>query len=414
MTFHHKLLPRAWLTIGLLWLVGLLNYLDRVMITTMRGSLTEAIPMTDAQFGLLTAIFLWVYGVFSPFAGFIADRYSRSRVIVISLLSWSVITWLTAHATTYGQLLTTRALMGLSEACYIPAAMALITDYHRGDTRSKAEGLHLSGVMVGAGLGGLGGWIAEHHGWSHSFSIFGVVGIVYTGVVALFLRDAPREHADATGGPPLAPIRLREAFVSLFSHRAFILAMVYWGLLGLAGWAVVGWMPTYLNEHFNLSQGTAGLSATAYLQGAMLLGVLVGGAWSDRWYRTNERGRIYVPFIGLCICVPGMLIAANTTLLPLAIGGLILYGLTRAFVDSNMMPILCMVTDARYRATGYGMLNFCSTMVGGFTIYAGGMLRDASVDISKVFVFAAFSLLICAGLLLLIKPLAPSARIHKP
>lgn len=253
MSFQNKLLPRAWLTIGLLWLVGLLNYLDRVMITTMRGSLTEAIPMTDAQFGLLTAIFLWVYGVFSPFAGFIADRFSRSRVILISLLAWSVITWLTAHATTYGQLLATRALMGLSEACYIPAAMALITDYHRGDTRSKAEGLHLSGVMVGAGLGGLGGWIAEHYGWSHAFSIFGIVGIVYTGVVALLLRDAPREHADATGGPPLPRIRLQEAFISLFSQRAFVLAMVYWGLLGLAGWAVVGWMPTYLNEHFNLS-----------------------------------------------------------------------------------------------------------------------------------------------------------------
>ena len=76
---------RAWLTVGLLWVVGCLNYLDRVMITTMRGSLKEAIPMTEAQFGLLTTVFLLVYAVLSPFAGFLADRFNRSRVIIVSL-----------------------------------------------------------------------------------------------------------------------------------------------------------------------------------------------------------------------------------------------------------------------------------------------------------------------------------------
>ena len=150
-------LLRAWLVVGLLWFVALLNYLDRVMITTMRGSLTEAIPMTDAQFGLLTSVFLWVYAVLSPFAGFLADRFSRSRVILWSLLAWSALTWLTGYAKTFEQLLVVRALMGVSEATYIPAALALITDYHRGPTRSLATGVHMTGISVGSGLGGLGG-----------------------------------------------------------------------------------------------------------------------------------------------------------------------------------------------------------------------------------------------------------------
>src|SRR3954465_1158014 len=123
MNFSEPAPLRAWLTVGLLWFVGCLNYLDRVMITTMRQSVVDAIPMTDAQFGLLTTVFLLVYGLLSPFAGFLADRFNRSRVILISLIVWSAVTWLTAHATTYGQLLTTRALMGVSEACYIPAAL---------------------------------------------------------------------------------------------------------------------------------------------------------------------------------------------------------------------------------------------------------------------------------------------------
>ena len=411
MTPELKLPNRAWLTVGLLWFIGLLNYLDRVMITTMRGSIVAEIPMTEAQFGLLTAAFLWTYGILSPFAGFLADRYSRSRVIIISLFSWSLVTWLTAHATTYGELLATRMLMGLTEAAYIPAALALITDYHRGHTRSRAEGIHMSGIMVGAGLGGVGGWIAERYGWEHSFTLFGLMGLGYTFIVAFLLKDSPRERPSTANETDALPkIGLGAAFVSLFRKKSFILALFYWGLLGMGGWAVVGWMPTYMNENFNLAQGVAGLTATGYLQTALLVGVIVGGAWADRWFRTNPYGRFYVPFIGLCCAAPGIFLAGNTNLLPLAIVGLVVYGFARAFADCNMMPILCQVTDPRYRATGYGVLNLCGTVVGGFTIYAGGALRDAKIDVSLIFGFASVSMVGCAALLLLIKSHAAADR----
>lgn len=408
-----KLPPRAWLIVALLWFVGCFNYLDRVIITTMRGSLVEAIPMTDAQFGLLTSVFLWVYGLLSPFGGYMADRFNRSRVIIGSLLAWSVVTWLTAHATTFGELLATRGLMGISEACYIPAALALIADYHKGATRSLATGVHMSGIMVGSGLGGLGGWIAENHGWSHAFLIFGVTGIIYTVFVSFFLRDLPATRTDSDRddtSPVIGKVNLFEALVSLFARRSFILALCYWGLLGVAGWAVIGWMPTYLNEHFHLSQGKAGLSATGYLQLAALIGVLVGGFWADRWSRVNERGRIYVPLIGLLVAAPAILLASSINWLPLALLGLTLFGLAKAFGDSNMMPILCMVSDPRYRATGYGVLNLFSCVIGGLTIYAGGLLRDASIDVSRVFQFAAVSTLVCASLLFLIRPTVATPR----
>jgi len=403
-----KLCSRAWLIVALLWVVAALNYLDRIMLTTMRGSLKEAIPMTDAQFGLLTSVFLWVYGLLSPFAGFLADRFSRSGVVIVSLLFWSGITWLTSCATSFDQLLTTRALMGISEACYIPAALALITDYHRGPTRSLATGIHMSGIMVGSGLGGLGGCLAERHSWSFAFSLFGMFGVVYAILLAFLLRDVSRESNPNTVGET-SRVNFFAAVRDLFSRSSFILAVFYWGLLGLVGWAINGWMPTYLNEQFNLSQGVAGLSATGYLQAAALVGVLVGGAWADRWSRTHERGRIFVTVIGLCIAAPGVLVASTTVLITAAIVGLMLYGFARSFSDSNMMPILCLVSDARYRATGYGVLNFFSCLVGGLTIYAGGALRDANVNVSHVFQFAALSLLVCAGILFLVRP-APNSH----
>jgi MFS family permease len=396
----------AWFVVAQLWLVSLLNYLDRVMITTMRESLMDAIPMTDAQFGLLTSAFLWVYAVLSPFAGFMADRFSRSRVVIISLLVWSAITWLTGHAKTFEQLIAARALMGISEACYIPAALALIADYHRGSTRSLATGIQESGIFAGAGLGGLGGWIAERHGWSLPFNIFGIFGVGYSVLLLLTLKDAPRDTAQDVSASVVQPpkVGFGKAIVSLFSRGSFLLILTFWGLLGIAGWALLAWMPTYIQEHFQLSQGKAGLSATGYMQTAALVGVLIGGAWADRWSRTSERGRILVPVIGLGVAAPAVLLAANTDVFVVFVAGLVIYGLARAFTDSNMMPILCLVADPRYRATGFGILNCFACVIGGVAIYAGGALRDANVNLKHVFQFAAFSLVVCAVLLFLVKP----------
>lgn len=396
---------RAWLIVALLWVVGCLNYLDRVMIITMRGSIKAAIPMTDAQFGLLTTSFLLMYAVLSPLGGFLADRFSRSRIIIFSLLAWSATTWLTAYATTLGELLASRLLMGVSEACYFPAAGAMIVDYHRNKTRSLANGIHLSGVMVGSGLGGLGGFLAEGHGWKFAFQLFGLGGIAYAILLVFLLRDRPADPAPA-GAAVATPARVKigEALRSLFSQGAFIIALFFWGLLGLASWAFVGWMPTYLGEHFHLAQGKAGLFATGYIYSGSLVGMIVAGAWADRWSLRNIRGRIWVGVIGLSVAAPAVLLVANTGVLAIALAGLAVYGLTRAFPDANMMPVLCQITDPRYRATGLGLLNAFATIVGGLTIYVGGVLRDAHVNITHVFTCGAGGLLVCAVLLWFIKP----------
>ena len=161
---------RAWLVVALLWPVGLLNYLDRLMITTMHDPIVAPIPMSDEQFGLLTAVFLWVYASCSPAAGFLADRFSRRTMIVGSLGVWSAMTWLTAHAASFQQLLAARALMGISEACYIPAALAMIADYHPRTTRSLANGLHMSGVYAGMTLGGIGGYLDTLVDWCRAIA----------------------------------------------------------------------------------------------------------------------------------------------------------------------------------------------------------------------------------------------------
>jgi len=396
-------MSRAWLVVGLLCVVGCLNYLDRIMITTMRVSIIEAIPMTDAQFGLLTAVFLWIYGLLSPFAGFLADRFSRSRVIIGSLFVWSAVTWLTAHATTYNELLATRALMGISEACYIPAALSLIVDYHRGSTRSLATGIHMSGIMIGQSLGFMGGFMADRFAWNSAFRLFGIIGIIYAALLFFVLKDAPSSPNSIETTEQPEKVSLMTGVRSLFSQPSFVLLLLFWGMLGMVGWLIVGWLPTYYKERFSLSQSEAGIYATGYLHMASLVGVLLGGFLADRWSRTNERARVLLPAIGLLLAAPGVLVASTTSILALAVVGFVLYALTRTFTDANLMPILCTVADARYRATGYGLMNLFACVVGGVGIYAGGVLRDNHVNVQLLFWVAAALMVVCAGLLLMVK-----------
>jgi len=402
-----------WLLVAMLCVVGCLNYLDRMMITTMRSSILEEIPMTEAQFGLLTSVFLWIYGIASPFAGYLADKFNRSRVIIGSLLIWSLVTWLTSQASNFEELLLARALMGISEACYIPAALALIVEYHPGNTKSTATGIHIGGVYIGQSLGFIGGWIAETHTWHYAFSIFGIIGVTYAFILMVLLKD---KRNDLTGSAAeittKQSINLGEAFKSLFSNRAFNLLLFIWGLAGAVSWMVNGWLPTYYKEKFDLSQTEAGVYSTVYFFTAMLLGVILGGAMADLWAKRNKNARILLPAIGFLVAVPGVIIASYTGLVWVTVIGFILYAFTRPFIDANMMPILERMIDKRYLATGYGILNFCSCIIGGIGIYAAGVLRDAHVNLSAIFQIAALTMVICAFALFSLVPKSSNKSLH--
>jgi MFS family permease len=378
------------------------------MMATMRQSLMAAIPMSEARFGLLLSVFLWTYGLLSPFAGFLADRIGHSRLIIGSLLVWSLATLLTVEVRTYNELLATRVLMGVSEACYIPAALALIADYHGKKTRSLATGIHMAGVMVGSGLGGIGGWLAECHSWSYPFGLFGTVGVVYSGVLLFVLRDPAHPAVElgeapvdrSAGGRP----RFLTAAGSLLREPSYLLCLGFWGGLGVLGWGLTGWLPTYFHERFHLGQGAAGFSATGYYSLAAFFGMLVGGALADRVSRHSPRGRIWVPACGLIVAACGILMLALSPLIGMAVAGLMIYGLTRSFSDANMMPILCLIADRRHRGTGYGILNFVACVVGGAGNFAAGAMRDAHLDLQVMFLAMVAIALLCAFLLSRVKP----------
>jgi MFS family permease len=394
----------AWAVVALLWPVAMLNYLDRQMVSTIRASMRADIPSiaSDQDFGTLIAVFMWVYAFLSPVGGFIADKFNRRWTVIGSLFVWSAVTWATGHATTYGQMLACRALMGISEAFYIPAALALITEFHSGDTRARAIGLHQSGIYAGLTLGGIGGYIADHSSWRNCFDWFGAAGVAYSIVLLLALRNPPRSEAIA--GPRTPSVTLGATWQALSSQPAFWLLVVYFTLPAIAGWVTKNWLPTFLADHFHLQQGPAGLSATGYIQIASFVGVLAGGVVADWWMRKTRRGRIYTSALGVLLLVPALLGLGFSWNLGVAVGCMILFGLGWGFFDCNNMPILCQIVRPEHRATGYGLMNLVSISVGAGATVVLGWMRDQHIGFGAAFAVSAAVALLGVALILRLRP----------
>jgi MFS transporter, Spinster family, sphingosine-1-phosphate transporter len=395
----------AWAVVGLLWPVAMLNYLDRQMVATIRASIRADIPTiaNDQDFGTLMAVFMWVYALLSPVGGFIADKFNRRWTVIGSLFVWSAVTWATGHCTTYSQMLSCRALMGISEAFYIPAALALIADFHPAQTRARAVGIHQSGIYVGLVLGGVGGYIAQTSSWRNCFTWFGAAGVAYAVVLMFSLKDKTASAAD-TERLKLNPVTLGDTVRALWTQPAFWILVVYFTLPAIAGWVAKNWLPTYLADTFQLKEGPAGLSATGYIQIASFAGVLLGGAIADGWMRVSSRGRIFTSAIGVFLLVPALLGLGYAWSLGAAIGFMLLFGLGWGFFDCNNMPILCQIARPEHRATGYGFMNMVSISVGAVATVALGWMRDRGIKFTAAFVMTAAVAFLSALMILFLKP----------
>ncbi len=389
-----------WIVVGMLWFVALLNYLDRQMLATMKPSMMEDITelVSAANFGRLMAVFLWIYAFMSPLSGIIADRLNRKWLIVGSLFVWSSVTLLMGYSTTFNQLYILRAIMGISEAFYIPAGLSLIADYHQGKTRSLAIGIHTTGIYLGQALGGFGATVASSFSWQLTFHSFGLVGMLYAVILILFLKENKSYTVS-----PLEKTSIGKELSGAFKGLGILLGNIsFWVLLfyfsapSLPGWATKNWAPTLFSETLNMDMAHAGPIATITIALASFVGVLIGGILSDRWVIRNLKGRIYTGVIGLSLTIPALFLLGYGTGFIAILCGALCFGLGFGMFDVNNMPILCQFVSPRYRATGYGLMNLAGISAGAFITNFLGKSADAGnlgkdfVLLSAVVVIAIF------------------------
>ncbi|MDN3672920.1 MFS transporter [Flavobacterium branchiarum] len=390
-----------WVIVALLWIVALLNYMDRQMLATMRPSMEADIPelVSGENFGRLMAIFLWIYALMSPISGIIADKLNRKWLIIGSLFVWSAVTYAMGYATTYNQVYWLRALMGVSEALYIPAGLSLIADYHQQKTRSLAIGIHMTGLYVGSALGGFGATIAAKYSWHSTFHHFGIIGIVYSFILVFLLSEKKVSEVIKTN-KKTGEQTLFKGLALLFTNISFWVILFYFAIISLPGWATKNWLPTLFSDNLGISMDQAGPLATISISFSSLLGVIFGGILSDKWVQKNIKGRVYTSAIGLSLTIPALMLIGFGDSLFHVVGAVLCFGVGYGMFDANNMPIICQFVSSKYRATAYGVLNMTgvgcgalvTSMLGksadtgtlglGFALMAGVVLVALIVQIS--------------------------------
>lgn len=401
-----------WVVVGLLWVVALLNYMDRQMLSTMKEAMSHSIPELEKAetFGNLMAAFMWIYGLMSPFAGAIADRMNRKWLIVASLFVWSSVTLLMGFTHDFSTLYILRMVMGLSEAMYIPAALALIADFHTGKSRSLAIGVHMTGLYVGQALGGFGAMLSHHLSWEHTFIYFGLFGALYALVLATFLHETDAQLERIKNGAKTNESQSNGLNNVVQSFGKILSSVPFWGMLifftatSLPGWATKNWLPTLFEQNLHLNMQVAGPISTATIALSSFIGVFVGGAISDRWVKTNVKGRVYTSAMGLGMMAPALAFLGFGSSYWSVIGGGFLFGFGLGFFDTNNMPILCQFFSSRYRSTAYGVMNMSGVIAGGYITKMLGKSTDAG-NLGRDFgVMAVVILVVVFIQILILKP----------
>ncbi len=368
-----------WIVVGLLWVVALLNYMDRQMLSTMREAMQIDISELESavNFGRLMAIFLWIYGCVSPFAGAVADRISRKWIIVASLGVWSAVTMLMGYCTTFNQIYWLRALMGISEALYIPAALSLLADYFTGSARSLAVGIHMTGLYLGQAIGGFGATLAAAYSWQATFHWFGIIGIAYAVVLMLLLSDKRAERKNPEEfSVPSKKEPVWKSFALVFSNISFWVILFFFASSSLPGWSTKNWLPTLFADSLGIPMAQAGPISTITITASSFIGVLLGGSLSDKWVKKNLKGRIYTSAIGLALMIPALVFIGLGSGMVAGVGAGVCFGVGYGMFDTNNMPILCQFVSAKHRATAYGIMNMTGVFAGAIITKVLGQWAD--------------------------------------
>ncbi len=400
-----------WFVVALLWLVCLFNYADRQAIFSVFPLLKSEMGLSDVQLGIVGSSFMWVYALAGPLAGIVGDRFSRKALIVGGLVFWSLVTVATALSTRYSHLVLLRALEGLGEAFYFPASMSLISDYHGRTTRSRALGLHQSSVYAGTIAGGaVAGYFGQYYGWRSGFYLFGSLGVLLGVVLIALLREPARGQAEAAPDATVSAQRAlehgrsnaRQDLREILGTRMVIVLIAVFVGANFVAMIFLTWMPSYLTRQFGMSLSMAGLSATAYLQIASVVGVISGGALADVLVRRRAGGRMITQAIGLFCGVPFIFLTGWTLSVPVLVLAMTGFGYFKGMYDANIWASLHDVVRPERRATAVGLMNAIGWFGGGMApvaIAAASQRYGMSACLSaNAAVYFCFGLLLCFGI----------------
>jgi predicted MFS family arabinose efflux permease len=390
------LLSPEWALIAFLWVAYVLNHADRQVVYTLFPALQKTFGYSDTVLGLTGALFLWIYGAFSPIAGILGDRWSRPKIVVGSLTMWSIFTILSGFAPNGTALLICRGLLGISESFFMPAAFVLMANAHGPESRSRAVAFFGTSQMAGVAIGGsLSGLIAQNWNWRVSFWLLGTLGLLFAFPLWRFLSSVPPHFK----GSSTAPRATLSSFGALFRIPSLRVVTVYVSVATFGLYLVYTWLPTFLYDKFSLSLAKAGFESSVYPQIGTLAGLVIGGMAADKLYRTVHAARFWIVLAAFVVGGPCIYLIGSSVTLEATRMAAVCFGACAGFMFANQAPSAFDVVPPTQRASAVGILNFVGASISGFAPFLGGMARK-TIGVGQLMAYTSVIYMATAALVL--------------
>jgi MFS transporter, Spinster family, sphingosine-1-phosphate transporter len=396
-----------WELVILLWLAFFFNQADRQIFNVVLPLIKAELHFSDAQLGLVASVLIWTYGLLVPVAGFAGDLFDKKKIIIFSLLFWSVATLFTGFGSTLLFFILIRGIAtGGGEAFYPPIANALISEHHI-KSRSFALSLHQTAVYFGIiASGWLAGYIGEQYGWRMAFYAFGGFGILLAVIIQWRLKksitqnEVPEQKSETNSAGNNFSEAAQNAKV-IFRKPSFWLLTAAFACMVFVNTGYVTWMPTFLYENFHLSLTDAGFSSMFYHNAGAFAGVLFGGKISDLWVSKVIRIRPVVQAIGLLLGAPFIYLMAKSDSLTIIYVSLAVFGFFRGMFDCNIFGSLFDVVEPRLRATAAGLMLMIAFLISAFSPVMLGILKP-TLGLANGLSFLSISYVLGAVLLMVV------------
>jgi len=351
--------------LAVLTLINFVNFADRQVIVPLVPLLRDQLGVTDAQLGSLQTWLLVVLAVASIPFGFFADRFSQTRIIARGVVFWSLATIVSGFAPSFSILLVARALVGVGEAAYAPAAQSMISGAFPQERRARAQAIFAAGMLLGGASGlALGGIMGESSGWQHVFFLVGLVGLV-PGLSVLKLKEPPR--APRSEVVPIGRLLRVPAFLAMIAAGMFIT----FSSVSLLAWSI-DFAVNY--KEFSLRQASYELAAIALF--SLVFGVLTGGYIADRLQKRFAYGRLIAIAGAFLLAAPFVLLAIQSDTKWVVLTGLFIAGFFMSWYHGPVTAVIHDMMPQRAHATSVGVYMFVTQLVGAFGPQLVGKISD--------------------------------------
>src|SRR5207253_1805797 len=375
--------------LAVLALINFVNFAARQVFVPLIPVLRDHLHVTDAELGSVQTFLLVVLAVGSIPFGFLADRFSRKAIIGTGILFWSVATFAGGLASSFMFFLIARAVVGLGEAAYAPAAQSMISGAFPQERRAAAQAIFASGMLLGGAAGhALGGIIGPRYGWQQAFFIVALAGII-PGAALFWIEEPPR-------GPrsEVVPI-LRLLRVPAFVSMIFAGICITFSSVSLLTWGT-DFAVSY--KDFSLRQASVSLAVIALV--SAVSGVLLGGFIADRVQRTFTYGRIVAVAAAFLLAAPFVLLGIQAEEKSAVLVGLFVAGFFMSWYHGPVTAVLHDMMPRRAHATCVGVYMFATQLLGVLGPHVVGKISD--LHDMQLGLEIAVAVMVCGALLMLL------------